>query len=330
MPFPGLRSRPGTSASQKRPFSTYEPSTTKPDTASPHKRGNSLRRLSLHLSKPNGDSFSPLFTHEPEEVAPSPPAGTPEEEEAEQKAEEPEEKTDTASPTAMQPESSNALTRPSTDLPIEQEPLPRPQRFSLLRFKNASDPQLSFSFSKKAPELPQEPLPAPAIITTAPTAHNLDEPTKKNSMNKLFARAPSPFRKNAASRQSYVDDTDRNHGINNISGQVAASTPNLPQRPSTGTRQHSRLDTVTAAPPAYGDDTGSQLAIPVDRLSDSSRSDGSDNRLYAQTTTTHTISTTTTFFKLKRRKKNKGPLFPLPERVPPPSSGRTSLIEESI
>lgn len=70
----------------------------------------------------------------------------------------------------------------------------------------------------------------------------------------------------------------------------------------------------TGAPPAYGDDTNSSLALPISRLSESSRSDGSlgEHGVYATTTTTHTVSTTTTFFRLPRRKKNKGPLFPLP------------------
>ena len=72
------------------------------------------------------------------------------------------------------------------------------------------------------------------------------------------------------------------------------------------------------APPAYGDDANSSLALPISRLSESSRSEGSlgDHRVYATTTTTHTVSTTTTFFRLPRRMKNKGPLFPLPVKVP--------------
>ena len=80
------------------------------------------------------------------------------------------------------------------------------------------------------------------------------------------------------------------------------------------------------APPAYGDESTSSLAIPVTRLSESSRSDDStgDHHVYAKTTTTHTISTTTTFFKLKRRKKDKGPLFPLPEKFSKPAPGRVT------
>ena len=69
------------------------------------------------------------------------------------------------------------------------------------------------------------------------------------------------------------------------------------------------------APPAYGEDANTALALPINRLSESSN--GSTDHVYA-TTTTHTVSTTTTFFRLPRRKKNKGPLFPLPVKIPPP------------
>ena len=75
-------------------------------------------------------------------------------------------------------------------------------------------------------------------------------------------------------------------------------------------------------PPAYGDESNSALALPVSRLSESSRSDesGGDHGVFATTTTTHTVSTTTTFWRLPRRKKDKGPLFPLPTRLEPPCS----------
>lgn len=96
------------------------------------------------------------------------------------------------------------------------------------------------------------------------------------------------------------------------------------------------------APPAYGDETSSSLALPITRLSDSSKSDGSfgdHHGVYATTTTTHTVSTTTTFFRLSRRKKQRRSLFPVPIKVQPldspgsvkptfppcdPSSGRPS------
>lgn len=74
-----------------------------------------------------------------------------------------------------------------------------------------------------------------------------------------------------------------------------------------------RPATQPGGPPAYGDEGSSALAIPVNRLSESSRSDASsgDHGVYATTTTTtHTVQTTTTFFRLPRRKKT-APLFDL-------------------
>ena len=87
--------------------------------------------------------------------------------------------------------------------------------------------------------------------------------------------------------------------------------------------RHSATSLRNQLPPPYGDESNSSLALPVTRLSDSSRSDASsgDNGIYATTTTTHTVhTTTTTFFRLPRRKKGKGPLFPLPVKISPPTS----------
>ena len=78
------------------------------------------------------------------------------------------------------------------------------------------------------------------------------------------------------------------------------------------------------APPAYGNEEESELALPAPRFSESSRSDGShgssqgDHIYGSTTTTTHTVSTHTTFFKLPRRNKNRNSLFPLPHRLAPP------------
>ena len=81
-----------------------------------------------------------------------------------------------------------------------------------------------------------------------------------------------------------------------------------------------RLVPDAVAPPPYGDESSSALALPVTRLSDSSgeqRSSG-EHVTYATTTTTHTISTTTTLFKLPRRKKKEKSLFPLPSKSSSP------------
>ena len=155
----------------------------------------------------------------------------------------------------------------------------------------------------------------------------MDEHTQRPHKRKLYARAPSSFRKSQSFKRSILEPFRRSSAEDPVEGDTTSSQSGLPRnttsferlpRPKTGRR--------SMAPPAYGDDSTSSLAIPVTRLSDSSRSDDStaDHHVYAKTTTTHTISTTTTFFKLKRRKKDKGPLFPLPEKFSRPDSGRST------
>ena len=155
---------------------------------------------------------------------------------------------------------------------------------------------------------------APAIITTAPT-ESLDAVQKKKSNFTLPRRQKAPISPHTHSsdppRQSLTErelNQDKNAG---------GTSANPSARESRVTFEQPEKLKVAPVPPPYGDESQSSLALPVSRLSESSRSDGSlaDHGVYATTTTTHTVSTTTTFFRLPRRKKNKGPLFPLPVKT---------------
>lgn len=154
---------------------------------------------------------------------------------------------------------------------------------------------------------------APSIITTAPTVDQFDITEKRKSTFTLPRRRKAPDAlRTLSSKPSRKSCSER---TSNSGQESAISTPGIQSaRMSRITFDEPERLRGTGAPPAYGDDTNSSLALPVSRLSESSRSDGSlgENGLYATTTTTHTVSTTTTFFRLPRRKKNKGPLFPLP------------------
>lgn len=71
---------------------------------------------------------------------------------------------------------------------------------------------------------------------------------------------------------------------------------------------------IPAGVDGTGEDGNGGLAIPGNRLSESSRSDGSSgNHQYygSTTTTTQTTHTTTTFFRLRRKPKQPEPLFPI-------------------
>lgn len=126
-------------------------------------------------------------------------------------------------------------------------------------------------------------------------------------------KAPDPLRLLASKPSPMSVETLPNSGQGS-----ATSTPgNQSARISRITFDEPDRQRVPGLPPAYGDDANTSLALPVSRLSESSRSDGSygENGVYATTTTTHTVSTTTTFFRMPKRKKNNGPLFPLPDKI---------------
>ena len=167
---------------------------------------------------------------------------------------------------------------------------------------------------------------APAIITTAPT-ESLDVPHKKKSTFTLPRRhkAPEPEKSLSVtgSKQSLSE-----RELNTAQNPEVPTSNNPSARESRITFDEPERLRASAAPPAYGDDSNSSLALPFSRLSESSRSEGSsgDHGVYATTTTTHTVSTTTTFFRLPRRKKNKGPLFPLPLKIPPHDPSQNSSL----
>ncbi|KAL8807806.1 MAG: hypothetical protein Q9182_000455 [Xanthomendoza sp. 2 TL-2023] len=217
-----------------------------------------------------------------------------------------------------------SLTHGPDPLP-QDSPQIKSQRFSLLKFRHASDSQLSTTAKKQALMRPQ-PIPAaPTIITTAPTTESL-EPIQKRRSTFLLPRFPRPSdgSRSLSSKPSKLSLMDNSPGVGNDGAESSSNSPSA--RTSRITFDEPERHRTSIAPPAYGDDVNSTLALPVSRLSESSRSDGSlaDHGVYATTTTTHTVSTTTTFFRLPRRKKNKGPLFPLPVKItqPNPSQGQ--------
>ncbi|KAI9760970.1 MAG: hypothetical protein M4579_001346 [Chaenotheca gracillima] len=192
-------------------------------------------------------------------------------------------------------------------------------RSSLARSRNASDSQLSARAKQQAekgdeaPPVPKMPA-APAIITTAPTMETLEPPQKKKSRLKLT----SLLKTTSNDKDSPGASSQRTSFSGRRRASESEQQAGESSRASRVTFDESGRQSLQAqnAPPPYGDHTNSALALPISRLSESSRSDGSfgDHVAYATTTTTHTVSTTTTFFRLPRRKKNKGPLFPLPAR----------------
>ncbi|KAK3297564.1 uncharacterized protein B0H64DRAFT_339440 [Chaetomium fimeti] len=192
------------------------------------------------------------------------------------------------------------------------------RRFSMLRFRNASDSQLAAKAKLHAAAQKPPPVPRPPeIITTAPTFNPVGPRKKTSRMN--FGRLR---RSGELSRTEDANETNgRSVGHERISRVPEHSVSfDEPNRPSFS---HAHV------PPPYGDDRSSGLALPPNRLSESSRSDASSgDRVYGSTTTTtHTVHTTTTFFRLPRRKpKQPTPLFPIAHLQP---KSKSSFAEDS-
>ncbi|TVY34937.1 Protein transport protein [Lachnellula subtilissima] len=214
-------------------------------------------------------------------------------------------------------ESATSPLEPSISPPVQQQ-TPKHHRFSMLKFRHASDSQLSTRARLQAQQdqLATPPMPhPPEIITTAPTmdmnATKPAKPTKKKSrirMGRVKSSLDSTAEEPAKVTKHEKKERRKTMSETAPSGNKSRVTFDELPRPSTQTAGSGNY------PPAYGDDSSSTLALPVTRVSESSRSDGSsgDHGVYASTTTTtHTIHTTTTFFRLPRRKKTPAPLFDL-------------------
>ncbi|KAF7558957.1 hypothetical protein G7046_g5199 [Stylonectria norvegica] len=197
--------------------------------------------------------------------------------------------------------SSRKSTSNRPDSPPVQEETARHRRFSVLRFRNASDSQLSIRAKQHAEKPPPLPRP-PEIITTAPT-NDFSGPKKKPSRMSLGAKfrrsTDTPRQDNGPNRspakrpfrKSFADDKSR-------PSLATLEEPESPPRPST-----QAATTVS---------NGTVLTPPANRQSESSRSDASSNDRQSQTSPNATPKRSTTpFFKLRRAKRPPEPLFPL-------------------
>ncbi|EME84483.1 uncharacterized protein MYCFIDRAFT_214757 [Pseudocercospora fijiensis CIRAD86] len=222
------------------------------------------------------------------------------------------------------------------------------ERFSLMRFRNFSESHLSVRARMDAErervdeDMPPVPVPTsadaagtvPTILKTAPTMDHAEHAGQQHAGEERRPARSSLF-KRASARGRSSQQLDSRKSMDEVRQQKKSLRWG---RARSGLESLHRLSTMHLnnqhmAPPSYGDESNSALAVPVSmpdpRMSESSRSDGSnassgDGHIYASTTTTtHTVSTHTTFFKLPRRNKNRNSLFPLPIKLPHPDDAQS-------
>ncbi|KAL4878998.1 hypothetical protein BJY04DRAFT_229512 [Aspergillus karnatakaensis] len=191
----------------------------------------------------------------------------------------------------------------------------RGNKFSLLRLRHASDPQLSKTYAKGEPEIPPVPSipPPPTIITTAPTSHEMDQPVKRKNKCPVLPEL----------RKLSMEEMSEEHPVsseNAKQSQESAGSQSADASLATSivsTEEPGRLSTTSIRSAGRDRPTASHRSSVVDvRFSESSRSDQSTGGNGISRTNSPNGGTSSSHrrFRMPRLKRNRGPLFPLPPK----------------
>ncbi|OHE92429.1 Sec7 domain-containing protein [Colletotrichum orchidophilum] len=209
-------------------------------------------------------------------------------------------------------------TRPDT--PPIQEETPKHRRFSILRFRNASDSQLSVRAKQQAEKPPPIPRP-PEIITTAPTA-DFQVPQKKQSRMRLADR----FRRSGEIPRHSEDGGGRAMTWKSSRRKTGLDEMESRNRPTLVTFEEPDRPASSRAPTNGEHHDVPNLSLPSNRASESSRSDvSSGEHLYVTNATGNSppVPSGSNFFRLPRRKpKTAAPMFDLSHL---PQKGKPSI-----
>ncbi|KXG54587.1 SEC7-like, alpha orthogonal bundle [Penicillium griseofulvum] len=215
--------------------------------------------------------------------------------------------------------SHHAVSQPDLAEPSEGDrPSLRHKRFSFMRLRHASDPQLSKSYVKAGQDTPPVPsLPPPKIITTAPTSHELDQPVKQKPRLSFRPSSRKQSMEEMSRKSMEHPAKPRRRGQGSTDSQVTDSTLAMSR---SITEEPGRLSTNSLRGNPQTSDSQRSSVIDT-RLSESSRSDQS----YGDHTVTRSVSprdgqgaNTAKRFRMPRLKRTRAPLFPLPPKVSHP------------
>ncbi|WEW57829.1 hypothetical protein PRK78_003296 [Emydomyces testavorans] len=200
-------------------------------------------------------------------------------------------------------------------------------RFSLLRFRHASDPQLSASYQDaERPPVPSIPASAqpPTIIRTSPTTDDLEQSSKRKSRFKTSRHKASLERTKATGASPRVQATGA------IPIQSSSTAPSSIRASHISFEEpQGRLSTTSLrGGPARWQDGPHQNLLPAARSSESSRSEASsgEHGVYNSASKTDASSSTSSFFRISKLKKSRNSLFPFPMKMTP--SGQASRQDQ--
>ncbi|KAL1861002.1 hypothetical protein Plec18170_001517 [Paecilomyces lecythidis] len=207
---------------------------------------------------------------------------------------------------------------------------PRRNRFSLMRFRHASDPQLSASYTRAGEDVPPvPPMPPPTIITTAPTNHNIEQSTKRKTKIKLLPRSKKASLEDLALKAKEGNAARNSRPVNSLRGSTDSQIGNSGLGTSgTSGEEPGRLSITSLRSGGRGHTTDSNRSSTAQdpRFSESSQSEASsgEHKIYRPSSRNddQNTSAASKLFRLPRMKKSRGPLFPLPMKMNPADSSQ--------
>ncbi|RJE25048.1 guanyl-nucleotide exchange factor, partial [Aspergillus sclerotialis] len=143
-------------------------------------------------------------------------------------------------------------------------------RFSFMRLRHASDPQLSKTYAKGEEDVPPVPSlpPPPTIITTAPTSHEIDQPVKRQNRLQVL-----PKSKNSSREELPATMHGRNQGQKDCEAQNSLDFQHVD--PSSIGEEPGRLSTNSMRSTGHHPNDSHRSSVNDVRFSESSRSDQS-------------------------------------------------------
>ncbi|PLB47146.1 hypothetical protein P170DRAFT_235286 [Aspergillus steynii IBT 23096] len=203
----------------------------------------------------------------------------------------------------------------------------RRNRFSFMRLRHASDPQLSQSYAQGEEDVPPVPsLPPPTIITTAPTSHEVDQPIKRTKTKfKLFSDSKKPYVEELPAQRpkQQPDSNEKPRHTSNGSTETQRPDPVLSKSQTNNNEEPGRLSTTSIRSSREQTNDSQRSSVTDARFSESSRSDQSlgDHGLNREST----ASSVSKRFRMPRLKRNRHPLFPLP---PKPTASQSAIQQD--
>ncbi|KAH8425494.1 Arf family guanine nucleotide exchange factor SYT1 [Aspergillus melleus] len=205
----------------------------------------------------------------------------------------------------------------------------RRNRFSFMRLRHASDPQLSQTYAKGEEDVPPVPsLPPPTIITTAPTSHEVDQPIKRTKTKfKFFSDSKKPSVEELPAQQpkQQPDSNEKPRHASNGSTETQRADPALSTSQTNNNEEPGRLSTTSIRSSRDQTNDSQRSSVTDARFSESSRSDQSlGDHVSNRESTASSVSKR---FRMPRLKRNRNPLFPLP---PKPTAAQFAAQDRSV